>query len=356
MTPHPTSFTTCAPLPHSSLIRTADGSTMNVKNIGIISTPSLSLSEVFHVPELSFNLISVGQLCELGYRLVFDFSGVHVQDPRTNQTLGTGRRIGRMFELSFLCLPTTSISAAASLSSPSLALWHSRLGHASASRIQVLVSKGLLGSVSSNSFDCISCQLGKQPALPFNNSDSHATASFDLIHSDVWGPSPVASMSGSRYFIIFVDDFSRYTWVFLMKSRSELLDIYHNFAKMVETQFSKPIKAFRSDNALEYTQHDFQSILKHYGTVSHLSCPGTSQQNGRAERKLRHILDTVRALLLSTSLPTPFWGEATLTVVYTINRLPTPILDNCTPHEMLFGSVPSYHHLCVFGSACFVLL
>jgi hypothetical protein len=141
-----------------------------------------------------------------------------------------------------------------------------------------------------------------------------------------------------------------------MKSRSELLDIYRNFAKMVETQFSKPIKAFRSDNALEYTQRDFQSILKHYGTVSHLSCPGTSQQNGRAERKLRHILDTVRALLLFTSLPTSFWGEATLTAVYTINRLPTPILDNCTPHEKLFGSVPSYHHFRVFGSACFILL
>jgi hypothetical protein len=200
--------------------------------------------------------------------------------------------------------------------------------------------------VSSNSFDCISCQLRKQPALPFNNSESHATASFDLIHSDVWGPSPIVSMSGSRYFVIFVDDFSR----------SELLDIYRNFAKMVETQFSKPIKAFHSDNALEYTQCDFQSILKHYGTVSHLSCLGTSQQNSRAERKLRHILDTVRALLLFTSLPTSFWGEATLTTVYTINRLPTPNLDNCTPHEKLFGSVPSYHHLRVFGSACFILL
>jgi hypothetical protein len=133
MTPHPTSFTTSAPLPHSSLICTADGSTMNVKNIGTISTPSLSLLEVFHVPELSFNLISVGQLCELGYKLVFDFSGVHVQDPRMNQTLGTGRRIEHMFELSSLRLPTTSISTVAPLSSPSLALWHSRLGHASAS-------------------------------------------------------------------------------------------------------------------------------------------------------------------------------------------------------------------------------
>ena len=108
---------------------------MNVKNIGTVSTPSLSLSEVFHVPELSLNLLSVGQLCELGYRLVFDFSSVLVQDPRTSQTLGTGHRIGRMFELSSLHLPTTSISAAAPSSSPSLALWHSRLGHASTSRV-----------------------------------------------------------------------------------------------------------------------------------------------------------------------------------------------------------------------------
>jgi transposase InsO family protein len=78
-----------------------------------------------------------------------------------------------------------------------------------------------------------------------------------------------------------------------MKSRSKLLDIYRTFANMVETQFLKPIKAFHSDNALEYTQNDFQAILKHYGIVSHLLCPGTSQQNGRAERKLRHILDIV---------------------------------------------------------------
>jgi len=114
-----------------------------------------------------------------------------------------------------------------------------------------------------------------------------------------------------------------------MKSRFELLDIYRNFAKMVETQFSKRIKDFRSDNALEYTQQAFQNILKHYSTAPHLSCPGTSRQNGRAERKLRHILDTVRALLLSSLVPT---------------------------HERLFGSSPTYHQLRVFGSACFVLL
>ena len=144
-----------------------------------------------------------------------------------------------------------------------------------------------------------------------------------------------------------------------MKHRSKLLQVYSNFAKMVETQFSKRIKIFQSDNALEYTQYAFQAVLHSYGTVHHLTYPGTSQQNGRAEQKLRHILDTVRALLLSAKVPAPFWDEAALHavhVVHAINRIPSPLIHNQTPYERLFGSPPDYRHLRSFGSASFVLL
>ena len=93
-----------------------------------------------------------------------------------------------------------------------------------------------------------------------------------------------------------------------------------------------------------------------YDIVHQLTCPDTSQQNGRAERKLCHILDTVRALLLSTKVPAPFWGEAALHAVHAINRIPSPVIQNQTPYERLFGSPPDYHHLRSFGFACFVLL
>ena len=93
-----------------------------------------------------------------------------------------------------------------------------------------------------------------------------------------------------------------------------------------------------------------------YDTVHQLTCPGTSQQNGRAKGKLRYILDTIRALLLSAKVPTPFWGEATLHAVHTINHIPSPVIQNQTPYERLFGSPPDYHHLRSFDSACFVLL
>ena len=161
--------------------------------------------------------------------------------------------------------------------------------------------------------------------MSFNNNESISNSIIELIHSDVWGPSPVASIGGSRYFVVFIDDYSRYSWIFPMKSRFEILPIYSNFAKMVETQFSKRIKTFRSDNALEYAQYAFQALLHSYGTVHHLTCPGTSQQNGRAKRKLRHIFNTVHALFLSAKVPARFWGEAALNAVHAINRIPSAV-------------------------------
>ena len=169
-----------------------------------------------------------------------------------------------------------------------------------------MTSRGLLGSVSTKNFDCISCQLGKQLAFPFNTSESMSIDIFEPIHYDVWGPSSISSISESWYFVIFVDDYSRYSWIFHMKHHSELLQVYSNFAKMVETQFSKWIKIFWFHNALEYIQYTFQPILHSYGIIHQLNCSGTSQQNGRVEQKLHHILDTVRALLLSAKVPAPF--------------------------------------------------
>ena len=87
----------------------------------------------------------------------------------------------------------------------------SRLGHASSSQVQQLISRGLLGPVSKDNFDCALCQLGKQLALPFHNSESMSTSIFYLIYYDVWGPSPITSIDGSRYFVVLVDDYSRYS-------------------------------------------------------------------------------------------------------------------------------------------------
>ena len=232
-------------------IYTANGSPMHVSHLGNFSTPPLFVFNVYQILKLTHNLLSVGQLTELGFSLTFSSTGVVVQDSQTGQIVGIVRKVGRLFELIFLHLSSSRLSTydISGHITSSLALWHSYLYHASISRVKQLVSRGLLGSVSNKNFDCMPCQFGKQIALPFNNSVSHALSSFDLIHSDVWGPSPISTSGGSRYFFIFVNDFSRYTWIYLFKNHSELYQIYCDFTKMIETQFSKPIKVFRYDNA-----------------------------------------------------------------------------------------------------------
>uniref|UniRef100_A0A2N9IB76 Integrase catalytic domain-containing protein n=1 Tax=Fagus sylvatica TaxID=28930 RepID=A0A2N9IB76_FAGSY len=110
------------------------------------------------------------------------------------------------------------------------------------------------------------------------------------------------------------------------------------------------------DSKREYRDCQFLDFIHTQGTILQRSCAGTSQQNGRAERKYCHILDSVRAFLIFASCPERFWGEAALTAVYTINRLPSSALQNVTPFEHLYGTPASYSSLRVFGYACFVLL
>uniref|UniRef100_A0A2N9G735 Reverse transcriptase Ty1/copia-type domain-containing protein n=1 Tax=Fagus sylvatica TaxID=28930 RepID=A0A2N9G735_FAGSY len=197
MSPDSQLFSSVIPTTHAPLIQTANGSYISASHTGSVSTPTLSLSDTYLIPNLTLNLISVGQLCELGYDLWFGSSGCRVQDPRTNQVLGTGRRVGRMFELTSLHLPSTPTPPPSQVAHTAsvfpLSLWHLRLGHVSVQKLRSLVFSGFLGQVKHDSVDCVSCQLAKQPALSFNNSDSFSHASFDLIHSDIWGPSPTAT-------------------------------------------------------------------------------------------------------------------------------------------------------------------
>ncbi|GMP33945.1 hypothetical protein CsSME_00007039 [Camellia sinensis var. sinensis] len=119
---------------------------------------------------------------------------------------------------------------------------------------------------------------------------------------------------------------------------------------------STTIKLLRSDLGGEYFKTEFCEYLANLGTIHQTSCTDTPAQNGRAERKHRHLLETARSLLLSASVPAPFWGEAVLTAAFLLNRMPTPLLSGRSPYEALFSQPPNYSLLRVFGSACFVLL
>ena len=165
-----------------------------------------------------------------------------------------------------------------SSSSSSFYLWHSRLGHVSVSRLKYLASTRKLGDLQTHDIsDCSGCKLAKFSALPFYRSISFSLAPFDLVHSDVWGPSSVTTRGGSRYYVSFIDDCTRYCWVYLMKRRSDFFDIYNTFRAFVKTQHSAVIKCFRCDLGGEYTYHKFRELLALDGTLHQSSCTDTPE-------------------------------------------------------------------------------
>ena len=191
MTSDPSLFMKILPVPNGSIITTTNGSTLKATHIGNIDTFTLCIPDTYLVLNLSFNLISIGQLCDLDFDLHSSKQyGCIIQDHRTGQKVRTGCKVRTLFELECLKIPQYLIYATTpqvKSFSTSLDLWHSRLGHTSFSRIKSLASIGVLGKVSHDTSECLSCQFGKQQASPFNNSESSSSAPFDLVHYDIWG-------------------------------------------------------------------------------------------------------------------------------------------------------------------------
>jgi hypothetical protein len=172
---------------------------------------------------------------------------------------------------------------------------------------------------------------------------------FDLVHSDVWGSAPFVSKSGHKYYIIFIDDFSRHTWIYFMKHRSEVLSIYKTFSAMIHTHLDTSIHVFRANSAGEYLSDALRQELAEQGTLARFSCPSAHAQNGAAERKHRHLLETACALMIVSSVPPHFWADAVSTVTYLINIQPSWALQGGIPFQRLCAKTSDYSSLRLFG-------
>ncbi|PWA87032.1 ribonuclease H-like domain-containing protein [Artemisia annua] len=215
-------------------------------------------------------------------------------------------------------------------------IWHNRLGHPSDQVLTVLKHK-LKDLKNTKSDPCDICHKAKQTREPFPLSEHKTKNMGDLVHLDVWGPYKVTSREGFKYFLTVVDDYTRAVWVFLMKNKSEVFDHITSFYNLIKNQFEKSVKVFRSDNGTEFVNKRFETFLSQNGILHQTSCPYTPQQNGIAERKHRHLLNTARALMFQGGgLPLNMRTESILTATYLINRLPTAVLSGKSPYEMVY--------------------
>ncbi|KOM56062.1 hypothetical protein LR48_Vigan10g195400 [Vigna angularis] len=345
MTPCRVSFNSYDESSKEQLITVANGQGIPICGSGnIVLESSIILKGVLHVPQLANNLISVQKLTkDLNCSVIFFSTHCVFQDLATGKTILTAKEQSGLYLLETNDQSTTNILSLQATSetwaNSQIWLHHKRLGHPSFNVIKSLFPH-LFTNESVESFNCDICQLSKHHRASYPISNKKSTSPFDLIHTDVWGP-VVASISGAKWFVTFIDDCTRVTWTYLMSNKSEVFQIFVKFFHLVQNQFGRNIKRIRSDNGTEYVNHEFLNFFSHNGIVHELTCVNTPQQNGIAERKNRHLLEVTRALLFQMSVPKIYWGEAVLTATYLINRLPTRVLNGISPIESLLSFVPS---------------
>ncbi|CAL9014755.1 unnamed protein product [Prunus brigantina] len=299
------------------------------------------LQDVYHVPGMKKNLLSVAQLTSSGHYVLFGPRDVKVY--RDLKISGMPTMKGRRLE-SVYVMSAESAYVDKTRKNETADLWHMRLGHVSYHKLSVIMKKSMLKGLPKldvrTDTVCAGCQYGKAHQLPYEGSKFKAKEPLELIHSDVFGPVKQPSISGMRYMVTFIDDFSRYVWVFFMKEKSDTFSKFKEFKEIVEGEMGKKIICLRTDNGGEYTSNEFCQYLRESRIRHQFTCANTPQQNGVAERKNRHLAEICRSMLHAKNVPGRFWAEAMRTAAHVINKLPQP---RCyTSRDVVFHEASSW--------------
>jgi histone deacetylase 1/2 len=234
-------------------VRTASGSGMHISSIGHSTlhthNTNLHLRNILHVPSASKHLISVHRLAQ-DNNIFFEFYPTFflIKDRATKKILHQGRCEGGLYPLESSSSRGNSDKQVFGVNKLSTSRWHSRLGHPSFSIVNRVLRDNNLPCHNEKDIElvCDSCQRAKSHQLPYSLSDNVSKAPLDLIHSDIWGPAPT-SVGRYSYYVSFIDDYSRYTWLYLLKKKSDIYQVFQNFQNLVERKFDRKILSMQTD-------------------------------------------------------------------------------------------------------------
>jgi hypothetical protein len=202
---------------------------------------------------------------------------------------------------------------------------------------------------------CDTCVVTNQRRWLFPQKAKYrAEDPLELVHADLCGPVTPATPGGRRYFLLMVDDASRFMWVALLPTKDAAADAVKLIKVEVEKESGHALKVLRTDNGGEFTVAEFADYCAEEGVRRHFSAPHSPQQNRVVERRNQTVVATARALLRQRRMPDKYWGEAVVTAVHLLNRSPTKSLLGKTPYEAWHGCAPSVSHLKVFGCVTYV--
>ena len=301
----------------------------------------VTLYNVLYVPDLAVNLFSVRAATSHNKTVEFGSKMCWIKDSK-GRVRAKGALVGRMFHLD--CQPIINTAAVTG------DIWHQRLAH---------VNNTTLTTISRDKDNCIpnidkseltfceGCVEGKMARQPFHPvGEIRSKRPLELVHTDVCTMDS-ESLGGSKYFVTFIDDYSRCCAVFFMKHKSEVPEKFKQFLARTAGCGEK-VGTLRSDRGGEYMSKSFKDFLTDQGIKIEFTAPDCPQQNGVAERMNRTLCEAARTMMSHANLPKSFWAEAVNTAAYTRNRLPTSSHDT-TPYERWYGKKPDLSRLRVFG-------
>ena len=322
-----------------------------------IDALKLQLTKVLYSPEVGYTLVSIGRLDQCGYTTTFSSSTCTIRD-------GDGAEIGQIPRSEkgvYKVIHDNDELANAATETLTWTELHRRMGHISPGVAKKLAENGLMAGVRvdislGEPVFCESCVYAKATRKPVlkEQEGNRATEFGEEVHSDLWGPSPVTTLRGRRYYVSFTDDKTRLTYLHLLKHKSDTLDAYKDFEANCKTQHKANVKVLHSDCGGKYTRKEFVMYLKWNGTKQKLTVHDTPEHNGVAERPNRTILEKICAMLHASGQPKFLWGEAAHHVVWLKNCTPTKALGGLTPFKVAYSRKPDLRGLCEWGSCVWV--
>ena len=366
MTPNRHWFSTYRP--YVVPIEVADGNIVYSAGIGsVLFKPvvngvhrgSVEIQSVLHVPSLSKSLLSLTQWSlKCGYKIVMVKGTIKFY--LNNSLVCVAEMVGNI-----ACLQGSTVSHALPASafnttaSPlDINLWHRRFSHLNYNDLKAMKAQNLVNGLVINTSAspdpiCEPCLAGNQRRV-VNKSATRQDTPLQLIHADLHGPMPTQSPEGYRYFVIFVDDATRFWCLYFLKAKSNTLEAFKAFKAYIELATGRKIIGLQDDKGGEFMSNAFEQFCTESGIQRRHTMRNEPHSNGVAERAIGVISNRSTSLLHESKLPPSFWSRAVSTVVHTHNRMPNSSLKGSTPHFAMLGIKPDVSLLRVFGSVAYV--
>ncbi|GJS88708.1 retrovirus-related pol polyprotein from transposon TNT 1-94 [Tanacetum coccineum] len=329
-----------------------------IMGFGDYQIGNVTISRVYYVEGLGHNLFSVGQFCDSNLEVAFRQHTCFIRNLEGVDLL-TGSRGDNLYTLSLGNMMASSPICLLSKASKTKSwLWHRRLSHLNFGSINHLARHGLVRGLPKLKFEkdhlCSACALGKSSKKPHKpKSEDTNQEKLYLLHMDLCGPMRVASVSGKKYILVIVDDYSRFTWVKCLRSKDEAPVFIINFLKMIQVRLKETVRRIRTDNGTEFVNQTLREYYETVGISHETSVARSPQQNGVVERRNRTLIEAARTMLIYAKAPLFLWAEAVATACYTQNRSMIRHRHGKTPYELLHNKPPDLSYLHVFGALCY---